>query len=457
MDQTATSATDQLIELWGTLDPWSYDRAAVADLQLQALQERFSERRDQLPLLEQRARDEGVDRINSVQDVVPLLFSHTTYKSYPTSFIEKGQWEMMNRWLGALSTHPIDDVDLADVDGIDDWIRALREAGHLVLTSSGTTGHSSLMNQTRGDRALHSRLLAKAPEVIRGAKADNSYVFFRGGPSHGLNMGSEEAMLLADLYGRPGESHFITDADLSTADLDRLARIRKSIIEGTAPASEIAKVELEAAERNAMMEEAIEHWLDRLFDHWGEPIFLYAGHAMMWRILEGGRSRGVADGSLHADSVIRTGGGMKGFRGQDDFYNDLEEFFGVDRTRWVFLYGMSELLTQFIRCIEGNYHFPPTTIPIILDKDGATMLNRPSGIVEGRAGFFDVTLEGRWGGVISGDKLTVDFDACACGREGPAITEVSRYVDLSEGDDKLTCAGQIDSYIRGFVGGDWQA
>jgi hypothetical protein len=35
--------------------------------------------------------------------------------------------------------------------------------------------------------------------------------------------------------------------------------------------------------------------------------------------------------------------------------------------------------------------------------------------------------------------------------------EVARYRDLPEGDDKLSCAGQVDTYIRGFVGGDWQS
>jgi hypothetical protein len=83
--------------------------------------------------------------------------------------------------------------------------------------------------------------------------------------------------------------------------------------------------------------------------------------------------------------------------------------------------------------------------------------NRASGVAEGRGGFFDVTLEGRWGGVISGDRLTVNFSACGCGRKSPSVLEVTRYADLPEGDDKLTCAGQIETYVRGFVGGDWQS
>jgi hypothetical protein len=142
-------------------------------------------------------------------------------------------------------------------------------------------------------------------------------------------------------YARPGEAHFITDDDLSTADLDRLAAVRRAIVEGTASPSDVAAAEREATDLHRVMDEAIERWIDAVFEHYGEPIFLYAGHAMLWRILEGGRRRGVPDGGMHPDSVIRTGGGMKGFMGQGDFYGDVERFFGIDRRRWVYLYGMS--------------------------------------------------------------------------------------------------------------------
>ena len=63
---------------------------------------------------------------------------------------------------------------------------------------------------------------------------------------------------------------------------------------------------------------------------------------------------------------------------------------------------------------------------------------------------FDLSLDGRWGGVISGDKVSIDFSPCACGAKGPSIRDnVVRYADL-EGDDKIGCAGTIDAYVRGL-------
>ena len=33
----------------------------------------------------------------------------------------------------------------------------------------------------------------------------------------------------------------------------------------------------------------------------------------------------------------------------------------------------------------------------------------------------------------------------------PIVRSINRYQDLEEGEDKLTCAGSIDSYVRGSI------
>jgi hypothetical protein len=59
-------------------------------------------------------------------------------------------------------------------------------------------------------------------------------------------------------------------------------------------------------------------------------------------------------------------------------------------------------------------------------------------------------MDGRWGGVISGDHIEVDYSPCKCGNRSPSITDnVYRYADL-EGDDKIGCAGTVDAYVRGL-------
>ena len=74
-----------------------------------------------------------------------------------------------------------------------------------------------------------------------------------------------------------------------------------------------------------------------------------------------------------------------------------------------------------------------------------------SGEVEGRAAFFDLSLDGRWGGVISGDRIRVTYDPCGCGNRSPSVHEdIQRYADMASGD-KIACSGTIDAYVRGVA------
>jgi hypothetical protein len=112
---------------------------------------------------------------------------------------------------------------------------------------------------------------------------------------------------------------------------------------------------------------------------------------------------------------------------------------------------MQELQSGMPRCQKGNrYHLPPWVVPLLLNKEGDALVPI-NGETEGRAAFFDLSLGGRWGGVISGDKISIDFSPCACGATGPSIRDnIVRYADL-EGDDKIGCAGTVDAYVRGVA------
>jgi len=112
---------------------------------------------------------------------------------------------------------------------------------------------------------------------------------------------------------------------------------------------------------------------------------------------------------------------------------------------------MVEMLTGFIQCEHGRYHAPPWVKMLTLDQEGENLLSPVDGKVEGRFGFLDFLVQGRWGGVITGDKVKADFSPCACGRKSPGVTKIERYADLAGGDDKLSCAGTMASYIRGEI------
>jgi hypothetical protein len=116
------------------------------------------------------------------------------------------------------------------------------------------------------------------------------------------------------------------------------------------------------------------------------------------------------------------------------------------------IYGMTESFQPIPRCEGGRYHRPPGMIWLLLDQPGEKLLNAEEGVVTGRFGFLDLLLTGRWGGVITGDKVQIDWgDTCPCGRPGPTILDtITRYMHTGE-DDHIGCAGTIDGYVRGVM------
>jgi hypothetical protein len=112
---------------------------------------------------------------------------------------------------------------------------------------------------------------------------------------------------------------------------------------------------------------------------------------------------------------------------------------------------MQELNVRMPKCAARRYHVPAELTLFVLDKQGEALAPVSDDRAEGRAAFFDATVDGRWGGTISGDKVVADFGACPCGTDGPTILdEITRYSDLPDGD-KITCAGTLDAYVRGFI------
>jgi hypothetical protein len=62
-------------------------RERLARLQIEALQHRFGELRDSIPILRKLADAQEISEIEYIDDVVPLLFEHTMYKSYRSSLL----------------------------------------------------------------------------------------------------------------------------------------------------------------------------------------------------------------------------------------------------------------------------------------------------------------------------------------------------------------------------------
>ena len=71
----------------------------VLPRQLEAINERFHDRVHKIKLLKNRAETGGIKQVDKMADIVPLLFAHSAYKSYPESWLVEKRWDRLGRWL----------------------------------------------------------------------------------------------------------------------------------------------------------------------------------------------------------------------------------------------------------------------------------------------------------------------------------------------------------------------
>jgi hypothetical protein len=442
-----TGACDTLTGYIDEYRPYERSRAELEPLWLAAANERLAQQRERIPVLGRLADERGIDEIRTLDDLVLLLFAHSNYKSYPDAFIAKNRWDLMNRWLDTLSSVRVEGVDVDGVENQDHWIERLHAAGHMVFASSGTSGKNSFLPATPADREFSMRGLLPIITWVHGIEPRGDRAVFILGPKYAPNRVALYFREVAEKFGRPDAQFFLTDEPMRVSDLSRTAAIRREIAAGTAKPSEIAAFEREAKERQAEMAERLDHLIDELIDHRHEPMIIGGFWSQYWMIVERARARGINAGEFHPATVITGGGGTKGAALPDDYEDQILGFFGFSRHNVQSGYGMSEL-SAGCPMVDERYRPMPWVIPLILDDDGERLLNADDGLVEGRFAFFDVSINGRWGGVISGDRVVADFTT-------PNVSivdgSVARYSDLEDGDDRLTCAGTVDAYVRGVM------
>jgi hypothetical protein len=169
----------------------------------------------------------------------------------------------------------------------------------------------------------------------------------------------------------------------------------------------------------------------------GERVLALGITGMFFEIARNGLEAG-ASAAFAPGSAVVGGGGGKGVVLPDDAEQVICRFFGVERLRDS--YGMTEQNFYLNSCERGRFHVPPWVVVLLLDGESGQPLPR-EGVQTGRASFFDVSQDGAWGGIVSGDRISVDFAPCGCGRSTLHLDKkIQRFSELQGGDDKITCA-----------------
>jgi hypothetical protein len=376
--------------------------AGTRALQLEGLKYRFAALRNRIPMLSKLCDAQGVDEITHVDDVVPLMFEHTIYKSYPPSFLENNRFDQINRWLSKLTTHQLGDIDVSKCKSIDEWLHVMdRESSLRICHSSGTSGTMSFLpigdeeNQKNG-LLLRMRMLRSEGEVQASPDIICIQPYFRSGAS-GFLRAIDDIVRYA-LDGDESRLFVAYPTWLSADVLYLAARIRKARTDGTldrlklTPAVLARQTEFEQLQRE--MPQRLSSFINGILDnHCGKRVIMTGMWQTIHPLAVAGLKRGL-ESFFSPKSWIRVGGGAKGVEPPPGWQADVLRFSGVDRMEES--YGMSEVRTTHDKCVHGQYHLSPTVIPYQLDPNTSKVLPR-KGRVTGRAAFFDLCAEARWG------------------------------------------------------------
>lgn len=449
---TMGAAVERLKKLAEAPNRFDIPAAELLPTQLEAANELLQDRINKIRLLRNRAESGAVSAIREPADVVPLLFAHTAYKSYPEGWLTERKWDRLGKWLETVSAHPIVGVDTAKVRTIDDWIAQLEAAGHFVSCSSGTTGKSAMLNGSAADMAWSRRDSVSSFSWGSGVTPAQDRRMFGLAPVASVPRNLVIRDALVNAYALPGSPPFTYPVPpITIGQITGMVALRKSIADGTARPADIAAYETTSAERQKTVDKAVGVSAEAVVRARGDKLFLSGMWASLYKVAEAVRALGFGGADFHPDNTIYVGGGLKGAVLPPNYREYVFETFNLAPTRVFQMYGMQEINTGMPRCREGRYHVAPWLMCLVLDQAGEKLLPAAHGEIEGRAAFFDLSLDGRWGGVISGDKIAVDYGQCACGNRSPSIRDnITRYADLP-GGDKISCSGTIDAYVRGVT------
>lgn len=446
------AAVERLTSLVTSAGRFTHPYAELRQAQIEAMNERFQERKDKIRLVALRAKDADIGEIKDLSDAVPLLLPHTAYKSYPENWLAEKRWDRLGKWLDTVSTHRVPPQDASQIADVDDWIGKLEQSGHCVSCSSGTTGKSAMLVASQTDMEWCKKETVATYSWGSGVTPDRDRHIFGLAPVAHVprNIATREAHYAA--FGDPEKPPFPYPVPpITVGALTQMAVLRKAVADGTAKPNDIALYERIAAERQKVVDDAVGITADALVAARKDKLHVSGLWLGIYTVAKAVRDRGFSAKDFHPENSIYVGGGLKRAKLPGDYREFVYETFNIAPERNYVNYSMQELHTGMPRCrAGGRYHVSPWLVPLLLNKEGDALLPIGTGENEGRAAFFDLSIDGRWGGVISGDKISIDFGPCVCGAQGPTIKDnVVRYADL-EGDDKIGCAGTVDAYVRGL-------
>jgi len=433
-------------------DSFAIPPGEIAEIQLKGLRKRFAELTEKIPVLKRLADEQGVTKIEKIEDGASILFKHSVYKSYPFALLEKNRFDRLTAWLDNLSIYDLSGVDASSATCIDDWMDVLyRDSPIRIIHSTGTGGKLTFLprGKVEAENSRTSALSFEWDKPLADMRTTPTIVpLYRHG-FNAYNAGidawvkhfydGDESMVIAMFPGR-----------LSADMMSLGGRLRAAEAKGELGSTQIPAALL--ARREAFMKEqaVAPERRKKFFQEMGEKlrgrrIMLSANWSMLYDIAEQGMKMG-AQHLFAPDSLLIIAGGTKGRVLPPNHKETIFSFLGVDK--YYEGYGMSETTGGlFPKCEHDKYHAPPWYVLYLLDPATGEPYPR-TGTQTGRLGLIDLTAQTYWAGILSGDEVTLTWDKpCPCGRTGAYLDYgIRRFSEKEGGDDKITCAGAPEAH-----------
>jgi hypothetical protein len=449
----------RLAQTWAARKP--YDAGEAADLRREAVLLNHRHYVANIPSYAAFARDAGVGETTDLATIQrELLSTDDIFKSYDPSVLEERRFDKMNEWLGKVFHERIS-FGVSGITTIDGWIDRLIAHGVRVIYSSGSSGRFSfvprdpiswhrfsvapsayvaaMVVQNETTSALKRAVLGPAMKMLdpftlarllhRRSMPDFDGVFlaFRGG-----HMGTQ--IVAQELAKRFRTNTFMYDFDVPASTVRLLSTGPKS------PEEERALL----AFRDATVGKKDEHYariiaaLEQASKS-GRKVFIAGAPYLFKELLE--RMNGTTM-PLVRGSFVMTGGGWKTFTGEKIepavLGQMIGETFGLPQTNVIDAYSMAEIHGVVPRCEHGRYHIPPMIEPLVVDDALQPMRGND---ITGTFAFLDPFAVSYPGFIVSGDRVRLVDEQCACGTWGPAFTEIGR----AAGREVKGCGGVMAS------------
>lgn len=426
----------------------SMPRENLVELHRQGLARRFEQQVERIAMVARLANKQGISRLEDIEDVVPLLFEHTMYKSYPVALLARQQFTKLTDWLAKLTSVDVSGVDVSACASIDEWLNTLVQQSELdVHHTSGTSGTMSFLPWSRSDLRLRARAYrvlslqafgsVPTPDILDGP----FHIVNRYNPNRGGNYDCEEFC--------GGNMELVhSRSELPSADLLWLAaRIRLAAAKGDLSRVEVPENLLARREELA----AIQAGEQETWREWVDEVAGLQGQRIQWKVFQfplySIAAERVGNGerwSFAPGSTAAIVGGSKGNEMPPDWKDVVDRFLDV---RTVQAYGMMEMSSVNAMCDANRYHLNPWIVPFVLDPDSSSLLPR-KGVQTGRFAFFDLMADSHWGGLMTGDEIDVDFEGpCSCGATTMHLgADIVRLSDKRGGDDKISCTASPQAY-----------